>query len=238
MEATLSLSSSSKSLPTKSFSLSSYPIFSPTTNVHRSLPFPSASRRRGATTIRAAINRSRKEETVETVKSHLENCYLLAAINYKGLTVKQFQDLRKTLPEDATIIVAKNTLVFKAIEGTPWEALQPCMKGMNAWLFIHTEEIPGVIKPYRTFQKEQKLEENDFVGACFEGKFYGPAEVKSLETMPSRAEVYAKMLGSLKSPASALVGTLQAPSRDLVLLLKAYVKKLEDEEAVICSQDY
>ncbi|GAB4854894.1 60S ribosomal protein L10 [Ancistrocladus abbreviatus] len=89
-------------------------------------------------------------------------------------------------------------------------------------------KIPAAIKPYRTFQKEKKLEENDFTGACFEGKFYGPQEVKILETLPSRAEIYAKMLGALKGPSSALVGTLQAPARDLVLVLKAYVKKLEE----------
>lgn len=167
---------------------------------------------------------------METVKSHLENCYLVAAINYKGFTVKQFQELRKALPETTKLVVAKNTLVEKAVENTQWEAIKPCMKGMNAWLFVHTEEIPGALKPYRTFQKEKKLEDNDFTGACFEGKFYGPDDFKGLETMPSRADVYAKLLGSLKTPGIALVGTLQAPARDLVLVLKAYINKLEEEQ--------
>lgn len=142
--------------------------------------------------------------------------------------MKQFQELRRTLPESVKLVVAKNTLVGKAIEGTPWEALKPCMKGMNAWLFVHTEEIPGALKPYRNFQKEKKLEDNDFTGAVFEGKFYGPSDFKALETMPTRAEIYAKLLGSLQSPASALVSTLQAPARDLVMVLKAYVQKLEE----------
>ena len=180
-------------------------------------------------TIRAAISRSKKETTVDTVKEQLENCYLLAGIRYKGLTVKQLQDLRRTLPENTRLLVAKNTLVGKAIEGTPWEALKPCMKGMNAWLFVHSEEIPAALKPYRTFQRERKLEDNDFTGAVFEGKFYAPAEFKALETLPTRAEIYSTLLGSLKSPASALVGTIQAPARDLVLTLKAYVQKLEEE---------
>ncbi|XP_010520144.1 PREDICTED: 50S ribosomal protein L10, chloroplastic-like [Tarenaya hassleriana] len=180
-------------------------------------------------TIQCAISRSKKEETVESVKTQLENCHLLAAINYKGLTVKQFQDLRRFMPESTKVLVAKNTLVIKAIEGTKWEALKPCMKGMNAWLFVHTDEIPSAIKPYRSFQKERKLEENDFAGAVFEGKFYGPGDFKALETMPTRAEVYAKMLGALQSPAMGLVSTLQAPARDVVMVLKAYVKKLEDE---------
>lgn len=193
----------------------------------KTLTLKSQSRR--SLTIRSAISRTRKEETVETVKSHLENCHLVAGIRYKGLTVKQLQDLRRSLPDSVNLLVAKNTLVFKAIEGTRWEALKPCMKGMNAWLFVHTEEIPEALKPYRAFQKEKKLEENDFTGAVFEGRFYGPDEFKVLETMPSRGEIYAKLLGVVQGVGVSLVGTLQAPARDLVMVLKAYVKKLEDE---------
>ncbi|CAN4090216.1 unnamed protein product [Withania somnifera] len=170
-------------------------------------------------TIRSAISRTKKEATVETVKQQLEDCYLLAGISYKGLTVKQFQELRTQLPETTKLLVAKNTLVLKAIEGTKWEVLKPCMK-----------EIPAALKPYRTFQKDKKLEENDFTGGVFEGKFYGPDEFKVLENLPTRAEVYAQLLGSLKGPASAVVGTIQAPARNLVMVLKAYVKKLEEEE--------
>lgn len=181
--------------------------------------------------IRSAISRTKKEETVETVKQQLQDCHLLAGIKYKGLTVQQFRDLRTSLPETTKLIVAKNTLVLKAIEGTQWEALKPCMKGMNAWMFVHSEEIPAALKPYRTFQKEKKLEANDFSGAVFEGKFYPPEEFKALETMPTRAEIYAKLLGSFKSPASAVVGTLQAPARNLIMVLKAYVQKLEETGA-------
>ncbi|RYR76804.1 hypothetical protein Ahy_A01g001343 isoform A [Arachis hypogaea] len=158
----------------------------PSSKTHLRLPRPHNHR---LPTITAAISRTKKEATVETVKQQLENCYLLAGINYKGFTVKQFQELRKSLPETTKLLVAKNTLVYKAVEGTRWETLKPCMKG----------------------------------------KFYGPDEFKKLETLPTRAEIYANLLGSLKSPASALVSTLQAPARDVVMVLKAYVKKLEEE---------
>ncbi|KAL6208773.1 hypothetical protein ACLB2K_019718 [Fragaria x ananassa] len=210
MEATLVLSPLSLTRPANPF------LSLPTRPAYR-LP-----------TIRSAISRVKKEATVSTIKTNLENCYLMAGISYKGLTVKQFQDLRKALPDSTKLIVAKNTLVFKAIEGTPWEALKPCMTGMNAWLFVHSEEIPPAIKPYRDFQRERKLE-NDFTGAVFEGNFYGPGDFKALETMPTRLEIYAKLLGSLKGPASNLVGTIQAPARELVMTLQAYVQKLEEE---------
>ncbi|KAL8145753.1 hypothetical protein AgCh_003775 [Apium graveolens] len=212
------------------FPSSSHPLSLQThfNNPFYTLPIKPLTQFKPSTSIRSAISRTKKEETVETVKQQLENCHLLAGIKYKGFTVQQFQQLRATLPENTSLLVAKNTLVLKAIENTEWEALKPCMKGMNAWMFVHSEEIQGAIKPYRVFQKEKKLE-NDFAGAVFEGNYYKPEEFKTLETMPTRAEVYGKLLGALKSPASAVVGTLQAPARDLVMVLKAYVKKLEDE---------
>lgn len=224
MEATLLSFPSSKAPPSQILNRPVNPLLFSSKS---KLPFTTQHRR--FPSIQAAISRTKKEETVETVREQLENCYLLAGINYKGFTVKQFQDLRKSLPETTKLIVAKNTLVYKAVEGTQWESLKPCMKGMNVWLFVHTDEIPAALKPYRDFQKERKLEENDFTGAVFEGKFYGPEEFKKLESLPSRAEVYAKLLGSLQSPASALVSTLQAPARELVMVLKAYVQKLEEE---------
>jgi large subunit ribosomal protein L10 len=230
MEATASLLTFSlPSTKTKSFQILTRPInpFNPPTFFK---PKPISKTHRSLPSINAAISRTKKEETVETVRDQLENCYLLAGINYKGFTVKQFQELRKSLPETTSLLVAKNTLVYKALEGTQWETLKPCMKGMNVWLFVHTEEIPSAIKPYRDFQKEKKLEENDFIGGVFEGKFYSPEEFKKLETLPTRAEIYANLLGSLKSPASALVTTIQAPARELVLVLKAHIKNLEEKE--------
>lgn len=100
---------------------------------------------------------------------------------------------------------------------------------MNAWLFVHTEEIPGALKPYRDLQKELKLEDNDFTGAVFEGRFFTPEEFKVLESMPTRAELYAKLLGTIQGPAIGVVATLQAPARELVGTLQAYVQKLESE---------
>lgn len=223
MEATIFSCPSTKPLPP-----SKAITFRPP-NPFFSFSSPKPTSRSSLTIIKSAISRTKKEETVEVVKTELENCHLIAAIKYTGFTVKQFQDLRRSMPESTKLIVAKNTLVFKAVEGTPWEALKPCMKGMNAWLFVHSEEVPAAIKPYRTFQREKKLEENDFTGAVFEGKYYGPDDFKVLENLPTRAEIYAQMLGALQSPAMGLVGTLQAPARDVVMVLKAFVKKLEDE---------
>eukprot|EP00246_Nothoceros_aenigmaticus_P007354 TRINITY_DN21080_c0_g1_i1.p1 TRINITY_DN21080_c0_g1~~TRINITY_DN21080_c0_g1_i1.p1 ORF type:complete len:259 (+),score=46.64 TRINITY_DN21080_c0_g1_i1:41-778(+) len=178
-----------------------------------------------------AISRTKKEETVEMARQQLESCYMVAGFKFTGLSVKHLQELRRSLPESAKLVVAKNKLIGRAIEGTPWEVLQPCLKGMNAWLFVQGEEIPAAITPFRTMQKELKLESNDFTGAVFEGKYYSTEEFKTLETLPSKGEIYAKLLGSLQSPAIGLVATLQGPARNLVLTLKAHVAKLEEAQA-------
>ncbi|XP_010937776.1 large ribosomal subunit protein uL10c [Elaeis guineensis] len=160
--------------------------------------------------IRAVVSRSKRE----MIRRELENCHLVAGIWCHGLTVKQLQALRGALPETTKLVVTKNTLVEKAIEGTKWEPLKPCIKGMNAWFFVHSDQIPFGLKPYRDFQKEWKLVLNDFTGAVFEGRLYGPDDFQALETMPTLMESHAYLLGCLQTPAISLVSTLQSPERD------------------------
>ncbi|KAH1205911.1 50S ribosomal protein L10, chloroplastic [Glycine max] len=57
-------------------------------------------------------------------------------------------ELRKTLPKTVKLIVARNMFVDKVVEGMPWD-------------------IPFAIKPFRNFQKEKKLEDNDFTNIIF-----------------------------------------------------------------------
>ncbi len=68
--------------------------------------------------VRMAISRKKKEETVDRAKQQLEGAYLVAGIKYAGLTVKQFQQLRKSLPQDTTLMVAKNKLIGKGFSFT------------------------------------------------------------------------------------------------------------------------
>lgn len=69
----------------------------------------------GMVGVRAAISRKKKEETVERARQELEGAYLVAGIKYAGLSVKAFQQLRKSLPEDTTLMVAKNKLVGRIL---------------------------------------------------------------------------------------------------------------------------
>jgi large subunit ribosomal protein L10 len=53
--------------------------------------------------------------------------------------------------------VAKNSDLAAALEGTRCESLRPVSRGMNAWFFVHSDEIPPALRPYRDFQKEWRF---------------------------------------------------------------------------------
>ncbi|ONK62396.1 uncharacterized protein A4U43_C07F3440 [Asparagus officinalis] len=113
-------------------------------------------------------------------------CHFIAGLYCNGLSTKQLQNLRASLPPSAKLVVAKNSLVEQALKGTKWETLTVCATGMNAWLFVHDDDgIPAALRPCREFQKKEGVGFNDFRGAVFEGRVYGPEEFGELETMPT-----------------------------------------------------
>ncbi|XP_020580404.1 50S ribosomal protein L10, chloroplastic-like [Phalaenopsis equestris] len=160
-----------------------------------------------APSLRAALRRMRRE----SVERELEGCQMVAGLWCHCLTVRQIQCLRGALPKSAKLVVAKNTLLGKSTDGTSWESIRSCARGMNAWLFVRSEdEVAAALKACRDFQRQWKLDLNDFTGAVFQGRLYGPQDFGVLETSPAKADSNAYLLGSLQLPAASLIGLLQA----------------------------
>ncbi|GBG81475.1 hypothetical protein CBR_g32465 [Chara braunii] len=181
--------------------------------------------------IKMALSKEKKVMTVEKVRAELENCFLLAGLDYTGISVKQMQDLRRSLPETTTLLIVKNTLMRKTVEeDAKWKALAPHLQGMNAWLFVHSEEIPAALKPFRDMQKEAKLEV-DYTLAVFEGQIFKKDDMSFLENLPTKQELYIKLINQLRAPGSRLVSVLRAPGMQLVMVLRAYIDKLEKEQS-------
>ncbi|PKA62639.1 50S ribosomal protein L10, chloroplastic [Apostasia shenzhenica] len=166
----------------------------------------------GAPSLRAALRRMRRE----VVERELDGCQLVAGFWCHSLTVRQIQCLRGALPKSSKLIVAKNTLLGKSTEGTPWESLRSCARGMNAWLFVRSEDdVAATLKACRDFQRQWKLDLNDFTGAVFQGRLYGPQDFGVLESSPATAESNAYLLGSLHLPAASLIGLLQVSQESI-----------------------
>ncbi len=160
-----------------------------------------------------------KSEKIELYKKQFENAKVAVVADYRGYSVEETTQLRRKLQaSDADLTVTKNTLAKLASKGTKFEAIEELLKGPTAVAFGYGDEV-GAAKILESFIKESK--KGEIVGAVLEGKVFGAAEAKKLASMPSREELYAKMLGCINSPASGIVGTVNGVMSALVRAIAA-----------------
>lgn len=136
------------------------------------------------------------------------------------------ETFRKKLPSGAELLVAKNTLVKKAIQGTKHEPLGPACAGPNAFIFSG-EEVAGTIKAFNEMAKavkKAKQMELQWNGAVMDGRFVEPKDINKLEGLPTKKQLIGQVAGALKQ-----VTTKVARGVNGVTLKLAYgVKALAD----------
>ena len=127
---------------------------------------------------------------------------------YRGLTVAQLRELRRSLGEDATYAVAKNTLAAIAAKEAGVEGVEDSLTGPTAIAFIRGD-VATAAKRLRDFAKA-----NPFLaikGGVMDGQFLDAKTVLKLADLESREVLLAKMAGALKGNLSKAAGTLAAP---------------------------
>ena len=111
-------------------------------------------------------------------------------------------------------MVTKNTLAKVAIKGTNYEAMTELMKGPIAIAFGFDDQVSPA-KVVSKFIKDTK--KGEILGAVLDGNLLSASEAKALANLPSKEELYAKILGSINSPAASLTnginGVLAALTR-------------------------
>src|SRR5438105_5845424 len=174
--------------------------------------------------------RTDKVEQVELLKGKLTSAKVAVLTDYRGLTVKQIQDLRGRLrSQDVEYRVVKNTLARRAAAEAGHEDFQELLKGPVAIAFGYGElSTPAKVLGEFTRQTRLRL---DIVGGLVEGRVLGADQVRQTADLPSREVLLAQLLGTLQSPVAQLVATIEAPVQQLVGLLEAYKDKLGGEAA-------
>ena len=127
---------------------------------------------------------------------------------YRGLTVKDLQDLRRSLGDGATYAVAKNTLALLAAREMGIEGIESTLVGPTAFAFI-TGDIAKVTKGLRDFAKAHPF--LVIKGGVLEGKFLDAKAVLKLADLESREVLLSKMAGAMKGSLAKAAGTLAAP---------------------------
>ena len=195
--------------------------------------------------VMAALSRQGKEETLAKLVPLLESSTVVVGLRYQGLTVKQMQDFRASLPkEGAKLLVCKNTLLRRAadeVEG--WTDLKTAAKGDNAWLFIQEEYVAEAIKAYVKFQDKVKesvpKEEREAMtilsvsGGAMSGNPITQADIKRLEKLPNKQQLIATIARLIKAvPTKVAVSVKQVPTK-VALGIKALADAEEDKSLVV-----
>ena len=149
-----------------------------------------------------------KQAVIDEIKDKFERAKSAVVIDYMGITVEEADSMRKQLREAGIdYTVYKNTLVNRAIQGTEYESLAQVLNGPSAFAFGYEDataparELNSVIK---------KLDKMSFKAGIVEGEFYDQEGILAIAKLPSRDELIAKFMGSMKSPVSKLAYLLQA----------------------------
>ncbi|MBP2028892.1 large subunit ribosomal protein L10 [Acetoanaerobium pronyense] len=161
-----------------------------------------------------------KQGVVSEISEKLQKSVSCVVVDYKGLTVEEVTELRNKFREAGVDYkVYKNTLVRRAAEqvGNMEQFDDVNLVGTNAIAFGYEDPVAPAKIVSEFAKTHPKLElKMGFV----EGEFYDSEKLKELAEIPSREELIAKLLGSLKAPVS-----------NFVYLLDAMIKKQEGQEA-------
>ena len=144
-----------------------------------------------------------KQDKVSLIKEKVDKAQVAIVTEYKGYSVEEITNLRRALQkEDGDYMVTKNTLAKLAVKDTPYEVLTETFKGPIAIAFGFGDQVAPA-KALSKFIKDSK--KGEIIAA----------------TLPSKEEIYAKMLGCVNSPATGIVGSINAVMASLTRAVAA-----------------
>lgn len=149
-----------------------------------------------------------KEREVQELAAHFQGVRGLVLADFTGLTVEAVTELRRRCREaNVTYLVVKNRLARLAVRGTPLENLSEDLKGPTS-VVCAVDDPAAPARIVASFERE--FGKPRLKAGWVEGTLVPGDRVASLATLPTRQELYSRVVGGLGAPLSALVGTLGA----------------------------
>ena len=156
------------------------------------------------------LTREQKKEQVDRMAETLGHANTLLAVDYLGLTVQDANDLRRRLHEadsESEYRVSKNTLLRRAVQGTPAEGLLEFLTGPTA-LAVSFDEPAAVAKALVDYAKENEVFE--IKGGVIDGEVVDLSVIQRLAALPSKQQLRGMLAGTIQAPMRNLAGTLNA----------------------------
>jgi len=173
--------------------------------------------------------RQDKERIVSELAERLKSSQNLLVADYRGLTMPEIDELRtKLLETGARFSVVKNTLTRLAAEQAGVKELLDLVDGPTAIAFIDAEGDPAAAA--KILNDTARAHDVLVIrGGLLEGDTVSDVEVKRLATLPPADVLRAQLVGAVAAPMTTVVGLFTAPLRDLVNVLDARIKQLEEQ---------
>lgn len=158
-----------------------------------------------------------KKSVVTEIEEKLKSAATVVVVDYRGLSVGQVTELRKSLREQGIDFkVYKNSMSRRAAEAAGLEGLNEHLTGPNALAF----SIEDVVAPAKILNEFAKLnKELEIKAGVIEGVLASADEMKALAELPSREGLL-----------SMLLSVLQAPMRNFAAITKAVAEQKEEQE--------
>lgn len=166
-----------------------------------------------------AITRQKKESILKDLNEQFEKARVVVFVNFHGLSTTASRNLRKLMKTtSARYLVAKKTLIKKALEKFKFSGAMPSLEGEAGLIFAMAEnEVITLTKNIVKFMKEHK--ELSVVGGIMEKGFIEPKIISELAAVPSREILLSKLVYTLNSPLRRLVGGLNGNLQKFVIII-------------------
>jgi large subunit ribosomal protein L10 len=176
-----------------------------------------------------AVTKAKKTEQVEKLSNDLKDVSNIVVATYTKMTVAQDYELRKTLRgAGAKYKVVKNTLAEKAAIGTKVEGALKNLAGVTSIAYTTGDPV-AMAKALTKYAKDAP--EFTFKIGVVEGKVINIKEIEALASMPSKEELYSKLLFLINAPAQRLATVMNAVPRDLAVVIDQGVQEKKFKEA-------
>jgi large subunit ribosomal protein L10 len=175
------------------------------------------------------VTKAKKTQQVEKLTRDLKNVSNVVVATYTKMTVSQDYELRKALRgAGAKYQVVKNTLAERAAKGTKVEGALKDLAGVTSIAYTTGDPV-AMAKALTKYAKD--MPEFTFKVGVVEGRVVTIKEIEALATMPSKEELYAKLLFLINAPAQRLATVMNAVGRNLAVVVDQGVQQNKFKEA-------
>ncbi len=158
-----------------------------------------------------ARTKAQKKETIEKLKVVMEGANSLVFVNFHGLTVGEATTMRKALKkEGVTFLVAKKTLVQKALESRGYSGSMPALVGEFG--MAYGKDLVAPARGVYEFQRKLKDKAN-IVGGVFEKSYMNKEEMTAIAAIPPLQTLYGMLVNVINSPIQGMVIALDQMSK-------------------------